>query len=235
MQQTCVQQKELLTIYAKEVSKDKYKPLPLEIEKELVNLAKNGDKKAESQLINAHLRLVINIAKRIQNERIDILDLVQEGNLGLYEALRKFDSSKNVRFCVYAEWWIRKFIYKVVYDKQRLNETEVLINNTHTESIDDGIICDNDSDDFFVDDNNENNEQEYYTSTILELLEALDERSRLIIEYFYGVNNKDQLTLIEIAKKLNVTPERVRQLKDKAMIFLRSQALSRKKTILEKL
>ena len=78
-----------------------------------------GDKEARKRLIESNLRLVVSIAKRYQNKGLALLDLIQEGNLGLMKAVDKFDVSKGTKFSTYATWWIRQAILRAIADKSR--------------------------------------------------------------------------------------------------------------------
>lgn len=78
------------------------------------------DRRAELQLVNSNLRLVVKIALEYQSSRISLLDLIQEGNVGLLHAVRKFDPEKNIRLASYAQWWIRAYILKYLMDNYKL-------------------------------------------------------------------------------------------------------------------
>ena len=88
-------------------------------EKELSIRALKGDEAARHSLINANLRLVLKIARAYSNPDIALMDLIQEGNMGLIRAAGKYDASKNTRFSTYASWWIRQAISKYLTDKRR--------------------------------------------------------------------------------------------------------------------
>ena len=90
-----------------------------EKEKELGQLAFQGDENAQNQLVEHNLRLVISIAKRYCGCGLSFLDLIQEGNLGLIDASKRFDVSKGCKFSTYATWWIRQAISKALMSQSR--------------------------------------------------------------------------------------------------------------------
>jgi RNA polymerase primary sigma factor len=94
--------------------------LSFEDELELSRQIQAGNKKALHKLVNSNLRLVVKIAGMYMTPDIPILDIIQEGNMGLLNAAGKYDHQKNVRFCTYANWWIRQFIRRFISNKRRI-------------------------------------------------------------------------------------------------------------------
>lgn len=104
-------------VYLKEIGKVPF--LSAEEELELAQCMARGDEYAKTRMIEANLRLVVNIAKRYLGRSIYFLDLIQEGNIGLMKAVEKFDHTKGFRFSTYATWWIRQAITRAIADKAR--------------------------------------------------------------------------------------------------------------------
>jgi len=94
--------------------------LAFEDELELSKKIQNGDTEALHKLVNSNLRLVVKIAGLFNVPDIPIMDIIQEGNIGLIHAAGKFDYRKKVRFCTYASWWIRQFISRFISNKRRI-------------------------------------------------------------------------------------------------------------------
>ena len=106
-----------LSKYFKDVSKQPMIDINEEIE--LSRKIKQGDQEALHKLIKANLRFVISVAKQYQNKGLDLVDLIQEGNLGLLEAALKYDETRGFKFISYAVWWIRQSIMHAISDQCR--------------------------------------------------------------------------------------------------------------------
>jgi RNA polymerase primary sigma factor len=108
----------VLSIYLKEINK-----IPLltrEEETDYATRAEKGDEVAKHKLVQANLRFVVNVAKKYQNQGLPLSDLISEGNIGLMNAIERFDVSKGYHFISYAVWWIRQAILKAICEKSRM-------------------------------------------------------------------------------------------------------------------
>ncbi len=106
-----------IQMYLREIGK-----VPLLKAEEEVSLAKRkekGDAEAKRRLIEANLRLVVSIAKKFTGKSLSLLDLIQEGNIGMFRAVEKFDYRKGYKFSTYATWWIRQAITRALADQSR--------------------------------------------------------------------------------------------------------------------
>ncbi|MBF9018661.1 MULTISPECIES: RNA polymerase sigma factor RpoD/SigA [unclassified Oceanispirochaeta] len=108
----------ILSIYLKEINK-----IPLltrEEEDDIARKAVSGDQIAKDKLVRANLRFVVNVSKKYQNQGLPLDDLISEGNIGLINAIEKYDPDKGYHFISYAVWWIRQSILKAIYEKSRM-------------------------------------------------------------------------------------------------------------------
>ena len=115
--------------YIKEISK--FKNLSLEQEQELARLAKEGNLKAKQKLIEANLKLVVTIARKvIHTSKLPMIDLIQEGNMGLITAIDKFNWKFGYRFSTYAAWWIKQAMFKAISEQSHSVKIPVYIQET---------------------------------------------------------------------------------------------------------
>lgn len=108
----------VLSIYLKEINK-----IPLltrEEEDYHARRAAEGEQDSKDMLVNANLRFVVNVAKKYQNQGLPLSDLISEGNIGLINAIERFDVDKGFHFISYAVWWIRQAILKAICEKSRM-------------------------------------------------------------------------------------------------------------------
>ncbi|RKY98658.1 MAG: hypothetical protein DRQ03_01650 [Candidatus Hydrothermota bacterium] len=118
-----------LEIYLKEISN--LPQLSPEEERELIIRAKKGDREAIEKLLYAHLKFVVSFAYKYANMGVPLSDLINEGNLGLLKALKRFDPNRNVRFLSYAIWWVRQAILKALSEQSKL----IKLSDTHMEKL----------------------------------------------------------------------------------------------------
>ena len=114
-----------IRLYLKDIKK-----LPLlsaEEEIFLANRIKKGDKAARAKMIQSNLRLVINIAKKYSHLGVSMMDLIEEGNMGLMKAVEKFNPKKGYRFSTYAAWWIRQYISRAIANQGKTVRMPVYI------------------------------------------------------------------------------------------------------------
>jgi RNA polymerase primary sigma factor len=107
-----------LSLYFKEIGKNK--PLSSEEEAALAIRIRNGDRKALEKMVKANLRFVVSVSRNYQNQGLPLSDLINEGNLGLIRAAKRFDEKKNFRFISYAVWWIRQAILQSLAEQSRI-------------------------------------------------------------------------------------------------------------------
>ncbi|MCL2443894.1 MAG: RNA polymerase sigma factor RpoD/SigA [Treponema sp.] len=260
----------LLETYFKQIKT--FPLLSFDEEIELSKKISEGCTTAMHKLVNANLRLVVKIAGMFNVPGISILDMIQEGNIGLLHAAKKYDYKKNVRFCTYASWWIRQFISRYIANKRRLvrlpqRKEEALrrIQSTYNilcqslmhqpknsdiarelgisvQDVDSYVnmaadtlsfeqnIVDNDNvsavdfhEDYTYSPERSLMKQASRDST-MRILNKLKDRERRIINYRYQLNGCEHHTLREIGDKLNISPETVRQIEQRALKKIRTHA-----------
>ncbi|MBS4057419.1 MAG: RNA polymerase sigma factor RpoD/SigA [Bacteroidetes bacterium] len=245
-------------------------------EVELARKIKTGDQKALERLVNANLRFVVSVAKQYQNQGLSLPDLINEGNLGLIKAARRFDETRGFKFISYAVWWIRQSILQALAEQsriirlplnqvgslnkikkassrleqefQRLPSSDELAESlelpqhkvdaalkisTRYISVDAPLKTDEDVmflDSYVPEDVEDTDEQlmrESLGKEIQRSLSSLSDKEREIINMYYGIGMSHSLTLEEIGAKFDLTRERVRQIKEKAIRRLKHTARSR--------
>jgi RNA polymerase primary sigma factor len=204
------------------------------------------------EILEGNLRFVITVAKQYQNQGLDFPDLIAEGNLGLLKAIQNFDWSKNLRFISYAVWWVKQSILQslndnartirlpvnVVQDLQRAKKEVESKGGKLDErfellpSIIDLDMNINEEGDTLVDIiKNEDadmpdavfNNKDVLKTELVGLLDILDEREKTIILDYFGLSGTPR-TLEDIGSDFNLTKERVRQIKEKALRKLRNES-----------
>jgi RNA polymerase primary sigma factor len=107
-----------LAVYLREIAR--IPTLTRDEEQDLARRVRAGDERAKQRLIEANLRLVVQVARRYRNRGLPLPDLIEEGNLGLIRAVEKFDAERSVRFSTYATWWIRHAIVRALANQARV-------------------------------------------------------------------------------------------------------------------
>lgn len=206
----------------------------------------------QKEILEGNLRFVITVAKQYQNQGLDFPDLIAEGNLGLMKAIQNFDWTKNLRFISYAVWWVKQSILQSLNDNARtirlpvnvvqdLHRAKKEIENTggvledrfqNLPSMIDLDMHINEDGDTLIDiiKNNDAempdeifNTKDVLKQKLMGLLDSLDDRERVIVEDYFGLSGTPR-TLEDIGGDFNLTKERVRQIKEKALRKLRNDS-----------
>jgi RNA polymerase primary sigma factor len=250
--------------------------LTAEEEVELAVKAKNGDQQAAERLIKSNLRFVVSVAKQYQNQGLSLNDLINEGNVGLIKAVKRFDVTKGFKFISYAVWWIRQSILQALAENSRiirlpLNRVgtiskvsktysnleqeferepspeeiaqvlemdveeikETMRINQRKVSLDAPI--DNDENayvDIYKNEDSPSPDKELIKESlhkeIQTAIKILSIREQEVLKLYFGIDCDQPHTLEEIGDKFNLTRERVRQIKEKALRRLRRSKISSK-------
>ncbi len=247
-----------------------------EEEIELAIRIRKGDTRAFERLTKSNLRFVVSVAKQYQNQGLSLGDLINEGNLGLIKAAKRFDETRGFKFISYAVWWIRQSILQALAEQSRivrlpLNRVgaltkigkaystlqqeferepspeelalelemdvsevfDALISSGKHLSVDAPISKGEENSllDFIEDDQLPSPDldlmAESLKAEVSYVLAALPEREAEIIKLYFGVDVDHAYTLEEIGEKFNLTRERVRQIKEKAIRRLRQASRSK--------
>ena len=206
----------MINIYHRDISR--FRTLSAEEEQELLKQVKLGDEQARKTLIESNLRLVTKIARQYRRPKIELLDLIQEGNIGLIEAVDKFDAEMGYRFSTYAVWSIRKAIQEFLGEENTIESLDSIIEDNgeevflsdmikDAETILGGPSCE------IIDAQLEQIEEQ---QRIFERLDTIPEREREVLMMLYGFKGKP-MSLQDIADLLGMSHERVRCIKNTAL------------------
>lgn len=206
----------MINIYHRDISR--FRTLNAEEEQELLKQVKLGDEQARKTLIESNLRLVTKIARQYRRPKIELLDLIQEGNIGLIEAVDKFDAEMGYRFSTYAVWSIRKAIQEFLGEENTIESLDSIIEDDgeevflsdmikDAETILGGPSCE------IIDAQLEQIEEQ---QRIFERLDTIPKREREVLMMLYGFKGKP-MSLQDIADQLGMSHERVRCIKNTAL------------------
>jgi RNA polymerase primary sigma factor len=208
-------------------------------------------KEIQKELLEGNLRFVITVSKQYQNQGLDLPDLIAEGNLGLMKAIENFDWTKKLRFISYGVWWVRQSILqslnenartirlpvnvvqelhkaKKELEKDGVELPEKFANLPYTINLENPL---NEEGDTLLDIiNNPNAEladanlstEQTLKDKLLSMLDVLDEREKVIIQDYFGLSGSTR-TLEDIGNDFDLTKERVRQIKERALRKLRNE------------
>jgi RNA polymerase sigma factor (sigma-70 family) len=185
-------------------------PITQEQELTLTLRARQGDTEARDQLIHALLRMVVNIARQYQRPGVEMLDLIQEGNIGLITAVDKFDPTQGHRLTTLAFYWINKHIQRFLNNEpDDLISLDMEINDGAAilllrDTIEDKGTILGDPTIKNIETQMENQELQ---QLVHNLLATLSPREQEVLKLLYGINNYPVLSRNEIAKTIGVTPQ----------------------------
>ncbi len=244
-----------------------------EEEMELIKKAKEGDKEAIEKLLYANLKYVVAIAKKYKDKGVPLADLINEGNMGLLKAIKRFDPNRNVRFMSYAIWWVKQAILNAIANQGKdirishaaklkakelldvgenlsqemgtlstvqdiakemnLPEKEVteVLRYIQREIPLEALVREEDSKshipEFMAQEALPSPEQalrqEAMKKAVQDALKTLTPRERYIVKRFFGLDGDEPEPLSQVAKRLGISRERARQLKDRALKKIRER------------
>ena len=217
--------------YLKEIGG--FKPLTKKDEMKLwKRLKKNPeDSDAKNKLITSNLKFVVSVANSYKGRGLSLSDLVAEGNLGLLKAYTKFNPKVDVKFISYSVYWIRQSILEALEKRNDINGEELPLDyEKQEENVDEDYLeaenTPNLVNEFVEDEADGEMERINKQREALNMLfEGLTDREKNIIVRYFGLGKNKAETLEEIGNTLNLTKERVRQIKEDGMKKLRSHAV----------
>lgn len=208
----------MIDIYYREIRK--YHPLPPALEQRLTILIQQGDEQARQTLIEHNLRLVTHIAKMYYHPKVELMDLIQEGNLGLIEAVDRFNPEMGLRFSTFAVWWIRKRILRYLGRGEDLVRLDTPIKGEEGETL---CLGDTIMDEETIlggpacEGQDTQLEQEESRQQMLKRIERLSKREKEVLMMLYGVTEERALTPQEVAERLGVSIRRFYHIRDRAL------------------
>lgn len=206
--------------------------LSLEEQMELFPLAQKGDKDATRKLVSSNLRFVVFVAKGYQNRGLDLIDLIEEGNLGLYDAIKKYDTSLGYKFSTCAVSWIRMHIREAIEAnnvirvprKANVDKTDFVAASLD-ESLGDDFsftLGDSIADDSYLS-VEESFEEKEMARFVRSMTHCLNERERYVVENYYGFNGEKK-SFQKIGDELHCTKQMATHIKNIALKKMRENA-----------
>lgn len=208
----------MIKLYYRDISK--FSPLTEEEEQQLVILVWQGDEQARKTLIESHLLLVTKIARQYRQPNIELLDLIQEGNLALIEAVDRFSPELGTRFSTFVVWRIHKAIQKFIGVNNNLLslETPILDEDGQMRFLSDSIV---DEENIMGSPSCETVDFTMEQREIIELLQhrmaKLSTKERKILEMLYGMDGQKPKSIYEVASTLGICRQRLQRIVKKAM------------------
>ena len=208
----------LLQTYLQDISK--YPQLSSQEELTLAQRARQGDAEAHEQLIHAHLLMVVNIARQYQRPGVEMLDLIQEGNIGLIKAVDMFDPAQGNRLSTLAFYWINKHIQRFLNHEP---EDLVSLDMEITDGSETLLLSDTIEDRHnllggqTIPHIDAEMDHEELQRQVREMLSRLPKREREVLRLLYGVDLRRSYSVSEVAKMLRLSKVRVCQLRNRAL------------------
>ena len=215
----------ILQTYLRDISRYP-QPITQEQELTLALRARQGDTEAREQLIHAHLRMVVHIARQYQRPGMEMQDLIQEGNIGLITAVDKFDPTQGHRLTTLAFYWINKHIQRFLNNEpDDLVSLDMEINDGAailllSDTIEDKGTILGDPTIQNIETQMENQERQ---QLVHNMLATLSPREQEVLRLLYGIDNYPVLSRNEIAKIIGVREEQVSRIKTRALDALRGE------------